>query len=340
MRKEKFTNKRMGSEHLQVVHQANNIIRQYQAQGYDLTLRQLYYQFIALDAFPSSWLREINSEKTKAQMVKFLGTAKGGRMTTEEAQAALGRFQWTKNTERNYKNLGNILNDARHAGLIDWHSIVDRTRELNEWAHREDPADAINHALKYYAIDMWEHQPVAVELWVEKEALAGVFRRVCMKWDVPYLSCRGYVSASSAFQAFERIEERWHLWKKPTVILHFGNHDPSGMDMTRDNHDRLDLFTRALDVPGAEVRRLALNWNQVREYSPPPAPAKVTDSRAKEYIAQFCKDSWELDALDPETLTALAEDEFQGLIDPDQWAKDEDRLTTDRETLKAIIANL
>jgi hypothetical protein len=343
MRKQEFKRKRIGPEHMRVVDAANSIISSYAAQGYDLTLRQLYYQFIARDAFPATWLREINTEKTKAQMLRALTTGKikgMGKLDENQARGRMAQMQWTKNTERNYKNLGNILNDARLAGLVDWHSIVDRTREITEWRTFADPAECVKQAARYYQIDPWENQPKAVELWVEKEALAGVFNSVCSRYLVPFLSCRGYVSASAAFQAFERIEERYDATGQETVILHFGDHDPSGIDMTRDNDDRLDLFTRVAGVEGASIQRLALNWDQVQEHQPPPAPAKVTDSRAKEYIANFGEDSWELDALDPETLTDLAEERFKEIMDPDLWQKSRDRLAKDKEKLDKLIAKL
>lgn len=78
------------------------------------------------------------------------------------------------------------------------------------------------------------------------------------------------------------------------VILHLGDHDPSGIDMTRDISDRLELF--GADV---EVKRIALNWDQIDEFTPPPNPAKLSDSRAGAYIAEYGDESWELDALEP-----------------------------------------
>ncbi len=37
-----------------IIEQANEIIEDYEAQGYTLTLRQLYYQFVARDLIPNS----------------------------------------------------------------------------------------------------------------------------------------------------------------------------------------------------------------------------------------------------------------------------------------------
>lgn len=77
------------------------------------------------------------------------------------------------------------------------------------------------------------------------------------------------------------------------VIIHLGDHDPSGIDMTRDIQERLQMF-------GADVyvKRVALTMNQIGTYNPPPNPAKITDSRASKYIDEYSNESWELDALE------------------------------------------
>jgi len=305
-----FKPKLFSKAHQEIIERANGVIDKYQSEGYDLTLRQLYYQFVALNLFPDEWLVKIQ----------------GG--------------QETKNHEKNYKKLGGILNDARMAGEVDWDAIVDRTRTLNEWQHETSVADALERMRRNYTLDMWDNQRTRVEVWVEKEALAGVFERICGKYDVPYFACRGYTSASSAYGAYERVRNRADRGQE-TIILHFGDHDPSGIDMSRDIEDRLHTMIsteEGSDFDNCfEIRRLALNYNQVLAFNPPPSPAKITDSRAKGYIQQFGEDSWELDALDPSHLSKLAEDEITSLIDYDNWEERQGQIETDKETLRSFI---
>lgn len=262
-------------QNLWVVDQANIILNEYEGQGFTLTLRQLYYQFVARDLLP--------------------------------------------NTDKNYKRLGAIINDARLAGLIDWYHLIDRTRNLRALEHFEDATDALNKVADWYHVDMWENQKVRPEVWVEKDALVGIVQRVCDELDVPYFSCRGYTSQSEMWRAGQRLA-RWHNAGYQTHIIHLGDHDPSGMDMSRDIFDRLEMF-----MGGTSFKRIALNMDQVKEYGPPPNPAKITDSRAKAYIQEFGDDSWELDALDPNTLTNLIKNAVDPLCDRDIWRKDLDR---------------
>ena len=252
---------------------ANRIIEEYAAQGFDLTLRQLYYQMVARG--------------------------------------------YIENSERSYKNFGNVIDDGRLAGLIDWDRIVDRTRNLQDVSHFDDPADIMRTAAESYRIDKWATQPNRVEVWVEKDALTGVIDPVCRRLDLPYFACRGYTSQSEMWAAGQRLA-RWRRQRQRQIpiILYFGDHDPSGIDMTRDVIDRLQLF-----AGGITVDRLALNWDQVEQYNPPPNPAKLTDSRAEAYIARFGLSSWELDALDPTTLAGLIETAVAQFRDDRLWAE-------------------
>lgn len=169
-------------------------------------------------------------------------------------------------------------------------------------------------------------------MWIEKEALAGVFQNVCNELDVNYFSCRGYVSQSEMWRAAMRIR-RYETGRTGSSlgpvnrrqrvrILHFGDHDPSGIDMTRDIQERLDLFGAT-----CRVKRIALNMDQIEEYEPPPNPAKLSDARAKQYVREHGYESWELDALEPKLLTQLVRDEVLELRDEDLWnaRKDEEQ---------------
>jgi hypothetical protein len=229
------------------------------------------------------------------------------------------------NTEQNYARLGRVLSDGRLAGLVDWEAIEDRTRETvipTRWGSPREIAEA---AARSYHIDLWENQPVRVEIWVEKDALAGVFERVCRELDVPLLACRGYTSQSEMWSSAQRMTEA----DAHHVILHFGDHDPSGIDMTRDIEERL---INTFGAP-AEVIRIALNMDQIEEYNPPPNPAKSTDSRFESYMQEFGDESWELDALEPQVLEDLAGGYTRSYIDAEQWGADRRRQEQERSRL-------
>lgn len=277
------------AEHLAVVKKANEIIAAYQRQGFTLTLRQLYYQFVSRDLI--------------------------------------------ENNQKEYKRLGSILTDARLAGLVDWTAIEDRTRNLATLSHWGSPSEIIDACAAQYRVDRWEGQSHRVEVWIEKDALVGVIEGVCKELDVAFLSCRGYTSISEMWAAGQRFG-RYHRAGQTPVILHFGDHDPSGIDMTRDIDDRLTTF-----MGGLEVKRLALNYSQVEQYGPPPNFAKVTDSRAKSYIERFGDESWELDALEPAVIAQLIRDGVGQFIDQDVWDETGRRQAEERRQLGLVAEN-
>ena len=278
-----YKSKKFKPESMNIIYTANEIIDEYQDQGFSLTLRQLYYQFVARDYIP--------------------------------------------NTMRSYKRLGSIINDGRMAGLIDWEAIEDRTRNMKENGHWTNPASMLRTCELAFAIDKWKRQKYAPEVWIEKEALVGVIEPVCNKLDIPYFACRGYVSQSEQWAASRRFLQAAEDGRVP-IIFHLGDHDPSGVDMTRDNNDRLNLFVETDGVEmgyeveefaHVEVDRLALNMDQIRHYNPPPNPAKITDSRAKGYIRTYGRNSWELDALEPKVIETLIREAVEDIRDEKKW---------------------
>jgi len=291
MPKIKYINKRFSAESMVLINRANKIIEEYTKAGYDLTLRQLYYQFVARGLIANSM--------------------------------------------KEYKRLGSVINDARLAGQIDWNVIEDRTRGIETLPTWQNPPHVINSAARWYRTDVWASQPFRMEVWIEKEALASVFERVCNEWRVPYLSCRGYTSQSEMWRAGQRLI-RYINQGKRIVILHFGDHDPSGIDMSRDIQDRLKMF-----LLGAKFQfiRMALNFEQVQEHNPPPNPAKTTDSRSGEYIRLYGDESWELDALNPAILSEMVERHVTANIDKVAWDAAMAAEEKDKEQLQRVADN-
>ena len=285
MSKRKYKDIRFQAKSLDTIDKVNFIVAEYEAQGYELTLRQVYYQLVARGFIP--------------------------------------------NNERSYKNLGNLINDGRLAGLIDWYAIVDRTRNLRGNSHWDRPEDVIDSARYSYMLDRWENQPNYVEVWVEKDALIGIVSQICRELDVPHFSCRGYTSQSEMWSAAQRFIRQ--DYRESRTIIHLGDHDPSGIDMTRDIQERMDMF-------GADVfvKRVALTMEQIETFCPPPNSTKLSDARASSYIREYGHECWELDALEPKVITSLIRNEVTALLDTDLLSEIERREKMDKTNIKLI----
>ena len=260
---------------LDIIQHADNILSEYTRAGLVVTVRQLYYQFVARTLI--------------------------------------------ENTPQSYKRLAGIISDARLAGLVDWDAIEDRGRVPDvprQWGSAREILDV---AMRQFRLPRWEDQAAYIELWVEKQALAGVLEPLARRHHITLMVNKGYSSQSAMRDSAIRFSHA-EAQGKAVVLGYLGDHDPSGEDMVRDIRDRLALF----GVEGLQVDKLALNMDQVRRYKLPPNPAKSSDSRFKKYQEEFGDESWEVDALNPKTLQQIVTD----------WVLD----YVDREKLDAVIA--
>lgn len=255
--------------------------------------------------------------------------SQGLTLTLRQLYYQFVRRNWVTNTERSYDLVGNAVNTGRLIGMIDWRAIEDRTRNLSKNSHWDSPADIIEGAARSYQIDKWQGQDYQPEVWIEKEALAGVIETPCQSLDVPFFACRGYTSQSEMWAASQRLLLYRKRDLREPVIIHLGDHDPSGIDMSRDIEDRLETFMGS----APKFVRIALNMSQIQQYNPPPNPAKTTDSRFVDYRSKFGDDSWELDALDPSTLVALVRDEVEKWRDEDTWDEQVEKEGFERQSL-------
>lgn len=313
---------------IEFIETVNGIVDEYIEQGFIMTVRQIYYQIVARGLFPedrrwkwtgSKWVRDPNG---------------------------------TDNADPNYKWLCSLVNDARLAGLMDWDAIEDRTRSLVRRNRYTSGKDVLEIAAQAYHMDMWEDQEWRVFCIVEKEALAGVLERTCTEMDIPLLAAKGYPSVSvlrefaisdllptmgydREFQRLEGTPEKKFLQK--FMILHLGDHDPSGIDMSNDLTQRLGLFCGMKDgLPEIFFERIALNMSQIEEQKPPENPTKMTDARAKKYVEKFGDSSWELDALKPDYLHKLIRTKALPYINNKKWKARKAQIEFIRERIQNV----
>lgn len=288
--KEAFQAINISSERMELIEIINQILDAYRDQGYDLSVRQAYYQLVARNIVP--------------------------------------------NTEKSYKRVCEVISDGRLIGLIDWDMIKDRGRECIQPSHWDSPADIVDTAAQHFRIDKWFEQSAYVEVMVEKQALEGVLVPVCNECDVNFSANKGYSSSSAMYEAGKRFAQANDDGKE-CYMIYLGDHDPSGIDMTRDIDDRLKMFARC----HVQVLRLALNIDQITQYNPPENPAKLSDSRAQGYIERFGTSSWELDALAPDVLANLVRTAIVNLRDDTLWDEAVAREREMRDALEAMAAD-
>lgn len=236
-----------------------------------------------------------------------------------------------KNTRSNYTQLSSQLVKARENGDIDGNRIVDRSRRINDISF-DSPEHFIDTCLdtleNNYIRRFWNSQPVYCELWVEKDALSQVFADALYQFNTVVAPSRGYSSYTYLQSAANRIN-RYCEDSKSATILYFGDHDPSGLDMTRDLSERLNKYGCRVDV-----MRIALNYRQVNEYKLIPNPVKIADKRSQAYIDKYGNQCWELDAVEPSELVKLCQQAVEdSILDKPAWLKAVESEKRERELL-------
>jgi hypothetical protein len=215
---------------------------------------------------------------------------------------------------------------------MDWDKLEARTRKFNQRARCQSDAEIMQAAANSYHQDRLANQDRRLFCIVEKDTLSGVLEPTCMDLDIPLLAARGYPSVTVlrefAIQAINPAVQNG----QQIIILHLGDHDPSGLDMTRDLEDRLALFVRK----PITLHRIALNLDQIREVNPPENPAKTTDKRFADYARRYGHSSWELDALPPDYLARLVKSHAAEFIDLDAWQASEQVILETRARLRKV----
>ena len=280
----------------QIVEEALEVFKQYDSA---LTLRQLYYRLVSKRLIP--------------------------------------------NTINSYKRLSRIMVKAREQRDVPVNCLEDRSRRIlgrgdTGYASAEEflrrRITGLKESYKEFTLLMWDDQPNYVIVSLEKDALSRLMSDIANQYSVRTFPTRGYPSFTYVNRMATYIRNR--LKGKPTVVLYFGDFDPSGIDIERDLDDRL----RKYDAGDFKVIRIALTKDQIQQYDLPPMPVKRSDARSEGFLESYGDQSVELDALDPNTLKLMVAQSIASNIDLDLWSKKEERIESLKVWIKGKLDNM
>ena len=250
------------------------------------------------------------------------------------------------NTVTAYKTLSRLLVKARERGEVDDTRIEDRSRQVlgvGDWG-REDFDSFLNSQIEhlkdswqYWTRKLWKNQPRNVLVAVEKDALSRLFIDVADKFHIHVFPTKGYGSYTYVKNMATRMNSNS---EKPTIVLYFGDYDPSGRDIQRDLKERLGTY----GGENFQVVRIALTKDQIARFNLPHRPEDATtleklgrDPRTKTYGMEYAA---ELDALEPPTLQAMTRDAITTTIDDKKWKEDLEQIRQEQEQLKEKLKKL
>lgn len=255
-------------------------------------------------------------------------------MTVRQTYYQLFSGGWVDNSEASYRQVVGALKDGRHYGFIPWAHIEDRQRKPHEVQQWDDLAGFLKAVRRSYKRNVWQNQPVYLEMWVEKSALSGVFDDVLRDWGVTLNVGRGYDGWSSIYEAAERFREARDRGQD-THVVYWGDYDPSGLQMEVSLRERLAQL-------GARPRweRGGIDRDDIDEHDLPPEPGKRTDSRAEWMVENYGElIQVELDALPMDVLKGYIEESVRQVIDLDAYHETISDQENEEEELNEMIDN-
>jgi hypothetical protein len=197
-----------------------------------------------------------------------------------------------------------LLTEMRLKDQVDWDWIVDESRRVRITQTFDGIADAARHTARFYRRSALQACPDHIQIWVEKEALAGIVWEAASEYDVPVIPSKGMPSLTLVHDRFIDI---YHARKagKLSFLYQFGDHDPTGVLIPQSLESRLSEFCERYDCPRPIIQRIALTEQQILEHRPPTRPTK---REGNTHALRFEGDSVELDALPSSVLRTLVTD--------------------------------
>jgi hypothetical protein len=220
-----------------------------------------------------------------------------------------------------------LLVEMRKSREIPYGWIADGTRWVRHAETFDGVDDALERVARFYRRGLWANQDERVEVWLEKEALAGVLVDETDEYDVPLYVTRGYPSLSYLYEAAQSIAAA----AKPTTILYFGDHDPSGIHIPINILERLHDFVPDADI---ELERVAVTPAQIVSMRLQTRPTKTSDSRSRDFDGE----SVEVDAIRPATLRDLCREAIELHVDDRALGIVRIAEESERSILEAIAA--
>jgi len=234
-------------------------------------------------------------------------------------------------SRNNMQMVYRLLKEAREEGTIDWEWIVDETRELEQVATWDNPADFIRCVARSYRRDFWQQQPERVEVWSEKGTIRGVLQPVLDEYGVGFRVMHGFGSATVINDVAESDDSN------PLTILYVGDYDPSGLYMSeQDIPERLERY----GGDHVDINRIALLRKDCDRLGRRPAfnvKEKSKDPRAPWFRKTYGQLCWELDAMDPNDLRSRVEDEINEHIEPEAWERCRVIDAAERESMQHVL---
>lgn len=243
-----------------------------------------------------------------------------------------------------YRPVQHRLLALRKEGVVPFRWITDNARMVRGFPRYDGLAAYAKEVASRYRRDYWAESEVRVEVWIEKDALAGVLYPVVLReFGLDLYVTRGFSSHTYLQEAAEDINDDG----RTTHVYLLTDLDPSGISIAENVEQNLRSMTMrdpnassAAPSSPVVVKRLAVTRKQVEEYGLPTRPTKKTDARARKFAEEHGTDSVELDALPPDILRDMVRENIARHMDPYRLQAMKEQEERERKDLEGLAGTI
>jgi len=256
-------------------------------------------------------------------------------------------------TEAAYAKIQRQVLALRRAKRLDYECIADATR----WMRKPQTHDSVEAALaataQAYRKALWRDCQDYVEIWCEKDALAGVIFPVTAESDVPLMVSRGFSSETFCFEAVDAARRH----NKPYWVYYLGDLDRAGSDAANSLKEKLGRFGaergvrvsfQQLAIEADDVLRFNERDSQALVFLPgvtAPDDLRWLPTRTPKRNSKADR-NWphpfaiELDAIEPDDLRAIVRAAIERHLPADQFRILKIAEASERELITSLVSRL
>ena len=240
-------------------------------------------------------------------------------------QAEVAGLPGIDKTESGYTKVQRQVLDLRRAGRLDYEHIADATRWMRKPKSYDFIKDALRETARTYRRNFWRDAEEYVEIWMEKDALAGVIYPVTSKFDVPLMITRGFSSETFAYEAVDQRGDD----DRPYHVYYFGDFDRAGRDAAASLKEKLERFSGEQCGPEMHFTEIAVTLQQIGELGLSTRPHKRNSPADRSWPHAF---ACELDAIPPDTMRSMVKEVIEGHLP--KWQYDLEKIAEESERMQ------
>jgi hypothetical protein len=247
-------------------------------------------------------------------------------------QAEVASLPGISKDDKDYAKVQRQVLKLRRKGRLSYSDIADATRWMRKPTTHGGVEEALRNTAQFYRKALWADADCYVEIWVEKDALAGVIYPITSLYDVPLMVTRGFSSETFAYEAIAAREGD----DRPYHVYYLGDFDRAGRDGANSLKEKLERFADEEEMD-LVFEQIAVAEQQIADWDLPTREPKRNSAADKKWPHDF---ACELDAIPPDQLRDLVETHINLHLPQDKLEKLKAAEASERDIITRLVGKV